>query len=146
MSDSTIGETLLNRARLRAREIGLAYAGDITPKEAWQLFESGIAVLVDVRKPEEYIFVGHVPDSLLIPWTTEADFVKEAQQKLDKTTPILLLCRGAVRSVKAAKALTKAGFMHAFNVLEGFEGERDANGHRSTINGWRFHQLPWIQD
>jgi hypothetical protein len=30
-------------------------------------------------------------------------------------------------------------------VLEGFEGERDGNSHRNSVNGWRKAGLPWIQ-
>ena len=142
----------MNRARTRAQAAGLPYAGDIAPEEAWQLLEEGAAVLVDVRTLEEYRFAGHVPGSLLIPWMTgiamerNPDFVAEAEKRLDKAFPVLLLCRSAGRSVAAAKALANAGFMEVFNVLEGFEGERDANGQRNRINGWRFRNLPWVQD
>jgi hypothetical protein len=31
-------------------------------------------------------------------------------------------------------------------VLEGFEGELDEQQQRGRRGGWRFHQLPWIQD
>jgi len=41
--------------------------------------------------------------------------------------------------------LIKNGFTSVYNVLEGFEGDKDENGHRNTINGWRFHRLPWEQ-
>jgi len=30
-------------------------------------------------------------------------------------------------------------------VLEGFEGEKDPQGHRGTVGGWRFAGLPWVQ-
>ncbi|HYK14781.1 MAG TPA: rhodanese-like domain-containing protein, partial [Burkholderiales bacterium] len=30
-------------------------------------------------------------------------------------------------------------------VLEGFEGDRDAGGHRNTTGGWRARGLPWSQ-
>jgi hypothetical protein len=30
-------------------------------------------------------------------------------------------------------------------VLEGFEGDKDAQGHRSTVGGWRLAGLPWVQ-
>ena len=45
----------------------------------------------------------------------------------------------------AAQLLEAQGFNHVYNVLEGFEGERDGNNHRNTINGWRVRQLPWEQ-
>ena len=45
----------------------------------------------------------------------------------------------------AGMALEKAGFTQVFNVLDGFEGEPDDNGHRSTECGWRYEGLPWTQ-
>jgi hypothetical protein len=33
----------------------------------------------------------------------------------------------------------------AFNVLEGFEGPKDGEGHRGTLGGWRKAGLPWVQ-
>ena len=47
---------------------------------------------------------------------------------------------------RAAEAATKAGFTNAFNILEGFEGDLDADTRRGSLGGWRFHALPWIQD
>ena len=40
---------------------------------------------------------------------------------------------------------TKAGFTDAYNVLEGFEGDRNEKGHRNTVGGWRAAGLPWAQ-
>ena len=37
------------------------------------------------------------------------------------------------------------GFPHCFNVLEGFEGDKAADGPRGTIGGWKVAGLPWIQ-
>jgi rhodanese-related sulfurtransferase len=50
-----------------------------------------------------------------------------------------------VRSHQAAIAATQAGWKEAYNILEGFEGDKDANGHRGTLGGWRKAGLPWIQ-
>ena len=41
--------------------------------------------------------------------------------------------------------MTDAGFANCYNVLEGFEGDKDADGHRGTIGGWKVAGLPWIQ-
>jgi hypothetical protein len=38
----------------------------------------------------------------------------------------------------------QAGYT-AYNVLEGFEGDKDASGHRNTKGGWRAAGLPWVQ-
>jgi rhodanese-related sulfurtransferase len=66
--------------------------------------------------------------------------------KLGKEQPVLLLCRSGKRSAVAAEAAAKAGLHNVFNVLEGFEGEIDAQQHRGGSDGWRFHHLPWVQD
>ena len=135
-----------------AAEAGLKYAGAVSPPQAWALFSSGKAVLVDVRTAEERKFVGHVPGSLHVPWavgtalTRNPRFVRELEAKTGKDAIVLLLCRSGKRSVLAAEAATAADFRHVFNVLEGFEGEIDANRHRGNGDGWRHHGLPWEQD
>lgn len=128
-------------------------AGGVPPRLAWQLFAAGQAVLVDVRTAEERKFVGHVPDSLHVPWATgtalirNPRFVRELESKLGgKEAVALLLCRSGKRSALAADAAAKAGFSAVFNVLEGFEGELDDNQQRGKSDGWRFHGLPWVQD
>ncbi len=75
-----------------------------------------------------------------------AKFVEQVQQHVpDKSVPVLLLCRTGVRSVEAGKALEAAGYQHLINIVEGFEGQLDADKHRGNIDGWRFHGLPWEQ-
>lgn len=141
-------------AQALAREAGLSYAGGVPPAVAWKLLSEGQAQLVDVRTFEETKFVGHVPGSVHVPWATGTSltrnprFVRELEAKVagGKEAVILLLCRSGKRSVLAAEAAAKAGFSTVFNVLEGFEGEIDAQQHRGSSDGWRFHQLPWVQD
>jgi rhodanese-related sulfurtransferase len=118
--------------------------------------QKGQAALVDVRSGEERKFVGHVPESLHVAWATgtaltrNPRFVRELEAKLakdgGKDAVVLLLCRSGKRSALAAEAAAKAGFTNVFNVLEGFEGEIDERQHRGGADGWRFHQLPWVQD
>lgn len=146
----------LEQARAEAEQQGLPYAGGVAPPVAWQLVQGGEAVLVDVRSGEERKFVGHVPQSLHVPWATgtaltrNPRFVRELEAKLaregGKDAVVLLLCRSGKRSALAAEAAAKAGFSHVFNVREGFEGEIDAEQHRGAADGWRFHRLPWVQD
>jgi rhodanese-related sulfurtransferase len=57
----------------------------------------------------------------------------------------MFLCRSGVRSHHAAAAATQAGWKSAYNVLEGFEGDKDADGHRGNLGGWRKAGLPWLQ-
>ena len=142
----------LEAARAVALSTGLSYAGGITPQIAWQLFAQDEALLVDVRSGEERKFVGHVPGSLHVPWATgtaltrNPRFVRELEAKVGKDKPVLLLCRSGKRSVLAAEAATKAGLPLVFNVLEGFEGEINSDGHRGLDDGWRLRGLPWVQD
>ena len=106
-----------------------------------------------MRSAEERKFVGHVPDTAHVAWATGTGltrnprFVRELEAKLGgKDEPVLLLCRSGKRSALAAEAAAKAGLTQVFNVLEGFEGELDADQRRGTADGWRFRGLPWVQD
>ncbi|MCC6202587.1 MAG: rhodanese-like domain-containing protein [Gammaproteobacteria bacterium] len=132
----------------------------INPEEALQLLrERADAVLLDVRSRVEFDYVGHPPDAVHVAWAEHPtwrpnpqQFVTQAKAALAKlggtapeVRPILTLCRSGGRSLAAAQALAAAGFGELYNITEGFEGERDADGHRNTINGWRQRGLPWIQ-
>jgi rhodanese-related sulfurtransferase len=143
---------VLEQARAAGQAAGLAYAGSVPPREAWALVQAGQAALVDVRSTEERKFVGHVPGSAHVAWATGTSltrnprFVRELEARVRKDEVLLLLCRSGKRSALAAEAAAKAGFVNAFNVQEGFEGELDDARHRGTADGWRFHGLPWMQD
>jgi len=136
------------------------YAGDVSPKTAWEMLsEDPGAKLVDVRTDAEWKYVG-VPDvsglgkrTITIAWKSFPDmdlnqgFVREVEDagvKPDDT--VLLLCRSGQRSAAAAQALTEQGYAKAYNVAEGFEGDKDEQGHRGSRNGWKVHGLPWVQD
>ena len=142
----------LEAVRAVALATGLPYAGGVSPQLAWDLFSAGEALLVDVRTTEERKFVGHVPGSLHVAWATgtaltrNPRFVRELEARTGKDATILLLCRSGTRSVLAAEVATKAGFTRVFNVLEGFDGEIDAQQHRGGSDGWRLRGLPWVQD
>ena len=150
-SSGEVGD-ILARAREQTQSTGLVYAGGIAPADAWYLFNTGAAVIVDVRTAEERKFVGQVPDTVHVAWATgtamtrNPRFVRELEAKVRKDQVVLFLCRSGKRSALAAEAAARAGFAHAFNVLEGFEGEINAQQQRGTQDGWRAHGLPWIQD
>lgn len=147
-----VNSPVLDATRAAASAAGLPFAGGIAPRDALALVESGHAVLVDVRTAEERKFVGYVPGSVHVPWATGTSltrnprFARELEAKTGKDAVVLLLCRSGNRSALAAEAATKAGFSNAFNVLEGFEGQLDAQQRRGTQDGWRFLGLPWVQD
>lgn len=146
-------DTILDAAQQRAREAGLPYFGAITPTEAHALV-SGLAnsKLIDVRTRAEWDYVGRVPGSFLIEWNTYPDgarnsrFLDELRRHCpDPATPVLFFCRSGHRSDGAARVAKAAGYAMAFNVLEGFEGDKDKEGHRGTLGGWRKAGLPWVQ-
>jgi rhodanese-related sulfurtransferase len=150
-NEATSPETILERARQRGRELGLPYAGAVTPDEAWALHRAGAAQFVDVRTAPEYEFVGHVPDTPLVEWRRygerepNAQFLDQLAAVAPPERPVMFLCRSAARSHNAAAVATQAGYKTALNILEGFEGDHDPQGHRNTKSGWRFRGLPWIQ-
>ncbi|MGF7161325.1 rhodanese-related sulfurtransferase [Rhodoligotrophos appendicifer] len=131
------------------------YKGDVTPEQAFAALEAkGNAVLVDVRTEPEWGYVGMpaVDNLLRISWQAYptmqvnggfVDQVKAAGVSAD--AEIYLLCRSGVRSAAAASALAASGFANAYNVAGGFEGDRDMDGHRGKVNGWKHAGLPWVQ-
>lgn len=135
------------------------YAGDVPPEEAWRILaEDPRANLVDVRTDAEFAYVGNPDISCLgkeplrIPWkvfpsmAANAGFVEEVAAQVPETdAPLLFLCRSGQRSADAATAMTAAGYGPCYNVATGFEGDKDAQGHRGTVNGWKVAGLPWIQ-
>lgn len=145
-------QEILARARERAQELKLAYAGALLPAEAYALMHSlPEARLVDVRSRAELEWVGQVPGSVAIEWSSwpggnrNLDFVAEFEALIGKGSTVMLLCRSGVRSHHAAIALARLGYLHAFNVLQGFEGDKDPNGQRNRLGGWRAAGLPWMQ-
>lgn len=127
------------------------YAGDVTPKLAWQWVQAGEAVLIDVRSDAEREWVGFVPGAIGVAWkqwpgmTMNAAFDEQLRAAVPQGARAVLLCRSGVRSIAAARRATELG-IEAFNILEGFEGDADAQGHRGQRGGWRFHGLPWRQN
>jgi rhodanese-related sulfurtransferase len=135
------------------------YEGDITPADAWNILEQNPrAVLIDVRTPAEWNYVG-VPDlsrlrkqPLFVPWIDfpsmqiNSGFTRQiADACTDVEAPLLFLCRSGVRSKAAAIACTGIGFVACYNIDTGFEGFHDAQRHRGTVNGWKASGLPWVQ-
>ena len=134
----------------------LPYAGAVTPEEAWALLQDDQQiVLVDVRTSAERDWVGCVQiaqtQHYSVQWslypggTPNSEFmVQLAKAVPNKDTPILFLCRSGVRSQHSAKLATEHDYKHCYNILQGFEGDKDANGHRKSVGGWCRADLPWI--
>ena len=139
------------------------YAGDVLARDCWFDLETNqMAQLVDVRTVPEWQFVG-VPDLaginkkvISVEWQrypdmqVNADFIEDISSRLEqlncgKNDPVYMLCRSGVRSIAAADAMTSFGFTKVFNILHGFEGDKDQAGHRGKSAGWKFDELPWKQ-
>jgi rhodanese-related sulfurtransferase len=147
----TVNE-ILEKAAARARQLGLPYGGALTPAEAYEVWRNVPgAKLVDVRTRAEWDYVGRVPGAVEIELLTypgnrpNPGFLQELEGKADKAAPVMFICRSGGRSHNAAMLARQAGYGAAYNVLEGFEGDRDAHGHRNTTGGWRLAGLPWTQ-
>ena len=48
-------------------------------------------------------------------------------------------------ALSPAEAAMRAGWRETYNVLEGFEGDKDDAQHRNSVGGWRKAGLPWTQ-
>jgi rhodanese-related sulfurtransferase len=138
----------------------------LTAKEAfgnWQADPEGVRI-IDVRTPEEYLFVGHSAMAWKIPvgvqsyeWdagkeqfpmTLLPDFVTRVSQIAKPGDTLYVMCRSGGRSAIAVNLLAKAGFTQAHNVTDGFEGDviNDPDsvflGQRLK-NGWKNSGCPW---
>ncbi|WP_458097035.1 rhodanese-like domain-containing protein [Roseomonas sp. WA12] len=132
---------------------------DISPRDSYEALRSDPdTMLVDVRTDAEWNFVG-IPDlsatgkqPVLIPWQlypsmgVNGAFIEHLRRA--GATPLSklhFLCRSGARSLAAAQAAQAAGFPHAANVADGFEGPVDEDGHRGQVAGWKASGLPWRQ-
>ncbi|MBR0171503.1 MAG: rhodanese-like domain-containing protein [Lachnospiraceae bacterium] len=107
------------------------------------------AVLIDVRKPEEYA-AGHVPRSRNIP----LDEIAKAESALpDKNLPIYVYCEKGSRSKKACAQLEKMGYTNVRNIggFETYKGkaERGNAKNNKALNSMKAQavksqkQEPW---
>jgi len=140
----------------------------VTATEAWQrLQQDERAVLVDVRAPQEIMFVGiatptrfHVPS--MLPDTSSFDHERQTfvmapnpdflatltgqleAAGISKDDPILVTCRSGTRSAPAVNQLASVGYTRVYSVVDGFEGEFDeVDGRPVHGAGWRHSGLPW---
>jgi rhodanese-related sulfurtransferase len=143
---------ILHKARQRAEELELPYQGALLPIEAYHLMQEAIrAQLVDIRSRAELDWVGRIPGATEIELRTypgmqpNPGFLNQLAEQVDKTLPVLFICRSGSRSNQAAIMATQSGFADCYNILEGFEGDRDEQGQRGKTSGWKAAGLPWVQ-
>ncbi|HEY5801484.1 MAG TPA: rhodanese-like domain-containing protein [Burkholderiaceae bacterium] len=146
---------ILTEAGNRGRSGQLPYAGAVTPAEAYTLLQANPKVkLIDVRTNAERDWVGRaaVPaeQHAGIEWNVypagsqNPGFIEQLKQVAAPDDVLLFLCRSGVRSRAAAALATQHGYAQSYDILEGFEGNKDENGHRKTVGGWCKAGLPWV--
>lgn len=138
----------------------------VTAKEAyakWQAAPDEVTIL-DVRTPEEFLFIGHAGMAWNIPlasqsyqWDAEKqqfpmrplpDFVARVQKVAEPDDILLVMCRSGGRSAMAVNLLAKAGFKNVYNITDGMEGDKVKDpssvfhGQR-LVNGWKNSGVPW---
>jgi rhodanese-related sulfurtransferase len=141
----------------------------MTAEEAYRMWEADPdrVHIIDVRTPEEYVFVGHAEMARNIPvlfvkheWNAEInefavalnpDFIPEVKRRFEPTDTLLVMCRSGDRSALAVNALVKAGFVNVYNIIDGMEGDKvDEPGSKQhgkrMKNGWKNCGAPWTYD
>ena len=141
----------------------------VTSAEAYEKWRAAPdkVKLLDVRTPEEFIFVGHPEMASCIPlgfqsyrFDTEkghyaldvnAEFVAQVQERFDPGETLLLMCRSGGRSAMAANLLVQAGYTDVWNITDGMEGdlvkdsESPDDGKRMK-DGWKNSGAPWTYE
>jgi len=142
------------------------YVTSLEAYEMWKANPDKVKIL-DCRIQEEYAFVGHAAMAYNIPsklwsgkWNEEKkdydlqdnpDFEVRAKKIFAQSDTILVMCRSGHRSALSVNRLTKAGFTHVYNIIDGFEGDKIkdeesySNGKRMK-NGWKNSGAPWTYD
>ena len=141
----------------------------VTAKEAydkWKAAPEKVKIL-DVRTPEEYIYVGHAEMAWNIPlyfqtyqWDAEKDrfsvkpnldFAALVKDQFTPDDTLLVICRSGGRSAKAVNLMADFGFKNAYNIIDGMEGDKvkdpeSPNHGKRLKNGWKNSRLPWTYD
>ena len=140
----------------------------LTAKQAYEKWkaEPDKVKIIDVRTPEEYLFVGHPTMAWKIPvaiqvyeWDSEKntfpmkplpDFASRCSEVAKKDDTLMLMCRSGGRSAIAVNMLAQAGFKHAYNVVDGMEGDVNADSEsvaqaQPLKDGWKNSGCPWTK-
>ena len=124
---------------------------EIFPWDADELLRSDSdPLLVDIREQVEFAAMHiegamHVPRGILES-AGEYEYEETVRELVEaRERNVVVVCRSGNRSAHAAKAATAAGWQHSYNIATGFEGDRDDEGHRGKVAGWKVDGLPWTQ-
>jgi rhodanese-related sulfurtransferase len=143
---------ILETAAQRAEEMGLSYKGALSPTEALAVLQAMPgAKIVDVRCKAELDWVGRIPGAIEVELNTypgmqpNPNFLDQLSDQIADDNLLMFICRSGNRSDHAATIMSQNGFASCYNILEGFEGDKDERGHRGQKAGWKAAGLPWIQ-
>ncbi|MEZ9630907.1 rhodanese-like domain-containing protein [Vibrio breoganii] len=140
----------------------------ITSSEAYQKWKKNPdkVIILDVRTPEEHLFVGYPDMAWRIPvieqsykWNAESqkypmvllpDFVARVSKIAKPDDTIMAMCRSGGRSAIAVNLLAQAGFTNVYNIIDGMEGDDNENSEKvslntSPANGWKNTGCPWTK-
>jgi rhodanese-related sulfurtransferase len=158
----TESQTAKDVPQAKQTELGL-YVTARGAYEMWQAHPERVKIL-DVRTPEEYVFVGHAAMARNIPlaffvhqWDAarsaprmrpNPDFLEQVKRFYQPDDTILITCRSGGRSKRAVDALAQAGFRNVYNILDGMEGDvvKDPDSlfdGKHMKNGWKNSGAPW---
>lgn len=86
--------------------------------------EESELLLLDVRTPEEFTMLGHIPGAQLMPIHT----IPAGMSMLDPQRKTVVICEHGVRSHDASHYLAHHGFQHVYQLAAGMA---EWNGARS---------------
>ncbi len=141
----------------------------VTAVEAYDMWRSKPeqVTIIDVRTPEEYVYIGHPAMARNIPfkvwngqWNAEKkafdlsenpDFVAQVKKYYKLTDTLIVMCRSGDRAAEAVNALAKAGFSNAYNMVDSFEGDLVTDDQsyfqgKRMRNGWKNLGAPWTYE
>lgn len=146
----------------------------VTAKETAEMMRKDPnVILVDVRTPEEWQFVGHTGVAqIMVPSMTfnysavdtkkprykpvpNTNFISELEDKAadldaDEESTYIVMCRsGSSRSQPAAKMMDQYGYKNVYIMVDGFEGKKTKTGDKKGFrleNGWKNSGEPWTYD
>jgi rhodanese-related sulfurtransferase len=143
---------ILKTATQRAEEMDLPYKGVLLPTEALAVLRAMPgAKIVDVRCKAELDWVGRIPGAIEVELNTypgmqpNPNFLDQLSDQIADDDLLMFICRSGNRSDHAATIMSQNGFANCYNILEGFEGDKDESGHRGQKAGWKVARLPWVQ-
>ncbi len=107
--------------------------GIITPTDAHDQALSGAVILVDIRRPDEWLETGIGEGALALDMRND-EFVRQlvTLRRANPDTPIALICRTGNRSKFVVSTLSGQGFPGLMDVAEGMVGGRNGPGWIAT--------------